>query len=290
MQCIAIAGVGLIGGSLGLALRKAGYTGEILGVSSPGTIEQAVAARAIDRGVSLEEAARVADVLYLSQPISGIIETLHRLKPLARADCLVTDAGSTKVEIVQAAAGLPRFLGGHPMAGKETRGVGSAEPDLFLGRTYVFTSERVDPENCNGEMAEAFVKWMSLCGAVPVFLSPEEHDNLVAFTSHLPQMISTALGSTLADYITDSKKASVSGSGLRDMLRLAESSWNIWRDIVSTNRENLSHAIDVYIDKLTRMRENLQTSHPAEEFDRAAEFAKGLRREANEQKEGSTCE
>lgn len=291
MRCIAIAGVGLIGGSMGLALRKAGFDGEILGVSSPATIRQAVSAAAIDRGVSLEEAARVADVLYLAQPISGILETIRRLKPIARPDCLVTDAGSTKSAIVAAAAGLPLFLGGHPMAGKESRGVSSADADLFHGKTYVLTPGPEGRDEAHRELTHTFVKWISLCGAVPVFFSPAEHDRLVAFTSHVPQLMSTALGSVLAAHVTESRDLSVSGSGLRDMLRLASSSWDIWRDILVTNKENIEHALNVYIDKLTEMRENLQTSQQGEEFLRAAEFAKELRRWANENREGSrTCE
>src|SRR5580700_5367762 len=144
MKSAAIIGVGLIGGSFGLALRKAGFEGPILGVSSARSIEQAVERGAIDRGVSLEEAAGVCDLLFLSQPISGILETLRKLDPLVRPDALVTDAGSTKQIIVEEAKrSLHRcvFVGGHPMAGKAVRGVAEADADLFRDRPWILTSE-----------------------------------------------------------------------------------------------------------------------------------------------------
>ena len=276
MNRIAIVGVGLIGGSVGLALRqRAKFSGEILGVSSERTISEAVRVGAIDRGVTLEEAATTADVLYLAQPISGIICTLEHLCGIIRPGCLVTDAGSTKARIMDAARGLPLFLGGHPMAGKESRGVSSADPDLFEGKTYVFTPRTGDDTDPPGE---EFVRWMSLCGAVPVFLSAEEHDRIVAFTSHLPQLCSTALASTVGSQVAEEKHLNVSGAGLKDATRLALSSWEIWRDIIATNCENIDHALSVYIDKLTEMRENLQTQHTGGEFDFAANVAGKVRR------------
>jgi prephenate dehydrogenase len=160
MQTFAIAGVGLIGGSMGLALRKAGFQGEILGISSAPTIEEAVRRGAVDRGVSLEEAAATADVLYLAQPVSAIMDTLDRLVPLARPACLVTDAGSTKSEIGRRAAAIPLVLGGHPMAGKESRGIAAADADLFRGRTYVLTPR--SHEDLARPEVDTFVRWLSL--------------------------------------------------------------------------------------------------------------------------------
>ncbi len=147
MESVAIFGVGLIGGSFGLALKKAGFGGEILGVSSEASIHAALERGAIDRGSALEEAARRADLLYLAQPIGRILDTLRHLDPLVRADALVTDAGSTKHAIVTGARKLLhgcQFLGGHPLAGKEKRGVEQAEADLFRGRTYVLTPASPD--------------------------------------------------------------------------------------------------------------------------------------------------
>lgn len=276
MNTIAIAGVGLIGGSLGLALRKAGFTGTILGISSPKTIEAAIEKGAIDRGVTLEEAARVSDVLYLAQPISIILENIDRLVPMVRPDCLVTDAGSTKVQITERARRLPLFLGGHPMAGKEATGVGAAEADLFRGRPYVLTPyEGVIPDS---PAVGGFLHWLKLCGAVSVFLSPSEHDSTVAWTSHLPQFASTALACTLHQELSPDQLVNVSGPGLRDLTRLALSSWSIWEDIVETNTVFIQHVLSVYIDTLTEMRDNLQTQRTGEDFSIAAEVALKIRR------------
>jgi prephenate dehydrogenase len=285
MQTFAIAGVGLIGGSMGLALRKAGFQGQILGVSSSGTIEQAVRRGAIDRGVTMEEAAATADVLYLAQPVSAIVDTLDRLATLLRPGCLVTDAGSTKEEIVRRAGRIPLFLGGHPMAGKESRGVAAADAALFRGRTYVLTPRA--PEDLARPEVDTFVKWLSLCGAVTVFLNAVEHDRIVAFTSHLPQFASTALALTIGSQITDSAQLTVSGPGLRDTTRLALSPWDIWRDIVRTNSKFIEHALNVYIDKLIELRDNLPTQRTGEQFTLAGGVASKLRwLGENEREEG----
>jgi prephenate dehydrogenase len=279
MRSIAIAGVGLIGGSLGLALRKAGFSGPILGVSSPRTLEQAVGRGAIDRGVTLSEAADEADVIYLAQPISVIFDTLRTLAPMLRRDCLVTDAGSTKQQIVALAVELgygDRFLGGHPMAGKEVSGVAAADADLFRGRHYVFTpcstADSLPP------LASDFVSWGSLFGAIPVMLDPAEHDRIVAYTSHLPQLLSTALASVIGIEFPVEQQLTISGPALRDLTRLGLSSWPIWQDIVGTNTRFISHALQVYIDKLTEMRENLQTQGLGDDFVRASETARKIRR------------
>jgi prephenate dehydrogenase len=276
MQTVAIVGVGLIGGSFGLALRKAGFDGEVLGVSSRDTIAEAVRLGAIDRGVRLEEAAERADLIYLAQPISGILRTLGQLKGRVGSDCLVTDVGSTKVEIVRAAAAIPRFAGGHPLAGKEARGVAAADAALFRHRTYVLTlTEQAEREH---HRFVDFVKWISLCGAVPLFLNPEDHDRIVAFTSHLPQLASTVLAAAVGTQLHEDSELNICGPGLRDATRLALSPWEVWRDILATNSNFITHALTVYIDKLTEMRENLQTQHPGEMFSYAAKIAGRVRR------------
>src|SRR5579862_7381754 len=175
MKSVGIVGVGLIGGSFGLALRKAGFEGAILGVSSPRSIGEAVGRGAIDRGAALEEAAGACDLLFLSQPISGILETLRKLDPLVRPETLVTDAGSTKKAIVdEARRSLRRcaFLGGHPMAGKELRGAAAADADLFRGRTWVLTEDLDHP------VARVFRRWLVLFGARELMLDAATHDRL----------------------------------------------------------------------------------------------------------------
>jgi prephenate dehydrogenase len=266
MKSAAIIGVGLIGGSFGLALRKAGFEGPILGVSSSRSIEQAVERGAIDRGATLEEAAGVSDLLFLSQPISGILETLRKLDPLVKPDTLVTDAGSTKQAIVDEAKRCLRrcaFLGGHPMAGRELRGVAAADADLFRGRPWVLTSDIDHP----------FRKWVAAFGAYETILSPARHDRLVAWSSHLPQLASTALASLIGD--REPEAATVAGPGLLGTTRLARSSFDLWRDILDTNASEVLVALDAYIEKLTVLRRDFEG-----EFRKGGEFARSLREPA----------
>lgn len=264
MRSVAIIGVGLIGGSFGLALRKAEFPGEIVGVSSPGTIEKAVNRNAIDRGATLEEAASTCDLIFLSQPISGILETLRKLDPLVQPDALVTDAGSTKKAIVEEARrSLHRctFVGGHPMAGKELRGVGEADGELFRGRPWILTSDIDHP----------FRNWVAAFGAREIILDAAHHDHLVAWGSHLPQLASTALAAVLHDLAPDT--ASIAGPGLTGATRLAMGSFDLWRDILATNEIEIAAALDAYIEKLRALRSNYE-----KEFAKAGKFARSLRR------------
>jgi prephenate dehydrogenase len=280
MQTVAIAGVGLIGGSFAQALRAAGFDGHILGVSSPATIEQACKLGVIDRGASLEEAVQTADLLYLAQPISQILSTIDQIGEMdTRRDLLITDAGSTKQAIVARAQQKIRgaqFVGGHPMAGKESRGVGSAEPELFRGRTYVLTPR--SPGDLSTGPARIFVDWIARIGAVLVTMSPGEHDVTVSFTSHLPQLLSTTLACTLSDALAASQDVSVSGPGLSDTTRLALSEWDIWRDILTTNAKNIEKALGMYIDKLSEIRQNLTDPSIQDKFRMGADTARRFRR------------
>ncbi|HYP07391.1 MAG TPA: prephenate dehydrogenase/arogenate dehydrogenase family protein [Bryobacteraceae bacterium] len=278
MESVAIIGVGLIGGSMGLALRAAGFNGRIVGVSSPGTIEQAVALGAIDAGVTLEQAAGECDLLYLAQPISAILKTLDHLGTITRKDALITDAGSTKVKIVGQARRViqqSQFLGGHPMAGKESRGVGAASADLFRGRPYVLTP--LEAQHLRTPAAGVFIEWLKRCGTNIVTVTPEQHDRAVAFISHLPQMASTALAACLSTPTDDVDALELAGPGITDMSRLALSSYEIWQDILATNSENIEHALSVYIDKLTEVRDNLQTLSLGPVFASAARVASRIR-------------
>ena len=274
MNTVAIFGVGLIGGSFGLALRDAGFTGEILGVSSPNTIAKAKEVRAIDDGVTAEEACKRADLIYLSQPIGRIMDTLRHLRP--RPDALITDAGSTKNQIVQTAHQFLKtghFLGGHPMAGKETRGVESADARLFSGRPYVLTP--ADPSELDDPRIHDFTVWIDRIGAVRLVLGAEEHDYLVAYSSHLPQLASTALAAMISESAPDA--VTVAGPGLIDATRLALSSYDLWRDILATNPDAIEEAINAIIGKLEHLRDNLRSRQMEEEFQRAGALAAQLR-------------
>ena len=279
MNHLAIVGTGLIGSSFGLAVRKAGFDGPIAGVSSPRAIADALASGAIDRSATLAEAAAEADLIFLAQPIGRILDTIRRLDPLVRPDALVTDAGSTKCAIADLGLQQIRrcqFLGGHPMAGKEQRGAAASEADLFQGATWVLTPE--DPGDLSTAAAKDLVHWIKRIGAHPVVLDPEEHDRVVALTSHLAQLASTALASTVAERLAPPERLLVAGPGLADMTRLALSSYDLWRDILATNSEAIERALAAYIQKLEHVRENLRTRQLQEEFAHASDLAGRLRR------------
>ena len=277
MQTVAIIGVGLIGGSFGLALKKAGFTGTIVGASSEATLRAALERGAIDEAAPLADAARGADLIYLAQAIGRILDILHHVDGFVNRGTLITDAGSTKSAIVSAARKHIRrgaFLGGHPMAGKEKRGVAEADADLFRGRTYVLTPH--DPAVLGTPAAAEFLEWLTRIGALPVILSAEEHDRIVAFTSHLAQLASTALAATVAEQAGD--HLAVAGPGLADTTRLALSSFEVWRDILATNSPSIEQALTAYIIKLEHLRDNLRTREIESEFEIASALAATLRK------------
>ncbi len=238
MDTVAIAGVGLLGGSLAMALRRAGFEGTILGASrTPKALPTE-----FTRSVTLEEAAPVSDVLVLCAPVLAVISDLERLDAMVRPGTLITDVGSTKRRIMEAARAHIRkavFLGGHPMAGKQVGGVENAAVDLFDERTW-FLVRTVDPDP---PAAREFVEWIARIGAVPHYIDEIAHDRSVAFTSHLPQLMSTALAATLAASLGSDDARARSGKGLRDMLRLAQSDFGMWRDILETNADFIGEAL-----------------------------------------------
>jgi prephenate dehydrogenase len=280
MNTVVIVGTGLIGASFGLALRQAGFSGAILGVSSERAVADAITAGAIDRGLPLADAIPQADLVFLSQAIGRILDTIRLLDPLVRPAALITDAGSTKTEIVDAARQHIRraqFLGGHPLAGKEQRGAGAADGRLFDGRTWVLTPD--EPGELQTPPAAEFRGWLGKMGARLVVLDSDRHDRLVALTSHLAQLASTALASTVADAVTGGQELRVAGPGLSDMTRLALSSYELWRDILATNSEHIDRALELYIQKLEDIRENLRTRQLQKEFENGSELAARLRRQ-----------
>ena len=279
MNSVAIVGTGLIGASFGLALRQAGFIGPILGVSSERALADAVAVGAIDRGVTLAEGAGQADLVFLSQSIGRILDTLRHLDPLLRPGALVTDAGSTKNEIVDHARQFIRrgqFLGGHPMAGKELRGAAAAEAGLFQGCTWVLTPD--EPAELETPAARAFLDWLDRIGARLVALDCDEHDRVVAFTSHLAQLASTALASSVGENLSEERHLRVAGPGLRGMTRLALSSYDLWRDILTTNTEHIDRALSRYVQKMEYIRDNLRTRQLQNEFARGHDLAARLRK------------
>jgi prephenate dehydrogenase len=277
---ITICGVGLIGGSLGLALKKAGFTGRVVGHGRPGTLEKAQALGAIDAGyASLAEAVMEADVVYLSTPILMIIELMEKLPAVIKPGALVTDAGSTKGIICERGEvlfpGRPGFIGGHPMAGKETTGVESADPDLFQGARYALTPysrHHLDPP-----VAREFVGWLDRIGARVLILDADVHDEIVTWTSHLPQLVSTALAVAVMENVRVPEDLELSAGGLRDATRLAESSYRVWRDICLTNTENLDRALTAFVQVLEHLRDNLRSRDMERLFEQGNDLRQRLK-------------
>jgi prephenate dehydrogenase len=211
----------------------------------------------------------------LSQPVDRILETIPRLAPALHPGTLVTDAGSTKRRIVECALiHLPAgaFLGGHPIAGKEQRGADAADAGLFGNRPYVLTPSGTD--NCQ---AEAFREALHSFGAIVMEMSPAQHDSTVALSSHLPQLIATALAATL--YREDDPQLThIFGPGLLDMTRLALSSPELWRSILATNKDQVSEALDAYAKVLCELKDSLGEREMANTFEQASVFARTIRK------------
>lgn len=280
---VTILGTGLIGGSFGLALRK--YTTDICisGWDRTEIVSDAHARGAIDAPFygEIGPAVKNADLIYIALPIAATIDLLPEIAGHASAHALVTDACSTKVRIGEAAEQAfppgtgPLFLGGHPMAGKELSGIAHADADLFRGNTYALIGKSGAQED---PRISAFVKILEKIGARALWLGAPQHDYAVGLASHLPQLAAVALAGFLYDRLDENGlPITLAGPGLRDSLRLAGSSYGTWRDIVLTNQEVLSAALDLFARRLDDLRERLASRDLEADFDAANELYKLLR-------------
>ena len=258
----AIVGLGLLGGSWGLALKKAGFTGRIVGYARRAeTRAQALLEGAVDEGFAeVTEAVQGADLVILATPVAVIFDHLERLKPHLSPRALVTDVGSTKRRICERAAELyvqrPLFLGGHPMAGKERSGLENADARLFENARYVLTP--IKPEHLDDERVQSFRALVVAIGARPLTSDPSTHDLAVAYLSHLPQLLSSGLASLIEEkHAAEDLSLEVAASGFRDVTRLADSPYSVWRDICLTNTENIQMALDALIQKLEFIKDHL---------------------------------
>ena len=288
IQRVTILGTGLIGGSFALALRK--YTADIriAGWDRLETLREARALQVIDDAHhgDLAPALRGADVIYIALPIGATLDLLPDIARHAPGHALVTDACSTKLRILQSAAdhfsGTPLFLGGHPMAGKEVSGVAHADADLFRGNAYALVADATgnsgSADSPRDPRVSAFLKILEKIGARPFWLGAEQHDEAVGLASHLPQLAAVALGSFLYDRLDENGlPIMLAGPGLRDSLRLAGSPYSTWRDIILTNKEMLSAALDLFARRLDELRDKLGSRELEADFDAANELYKLLR-------------
>src|SRR3974390_1263437 len=283
IQRVSILGTGLIGASFARALRKYTPDMQIVGWDKPEVILEARKQGIIDEGFfeSLEPAIRRADLIYVALPIGATLDLLPELAQHAPPHALVTDACSTKMRIFQAASELfveevgPIFLAGHPMAGRELAGLASADADLFQHATYALVGTAGDQHD---PPVVGFVKILEKIGARPLWIGAQQHDYGVGLASHLPQLAVVALASFLYDRLDEKGlPITLAGPGLRDTLRLAGSPYGMWRDIVLTNREVLSAALDLLARRIDDVKERLGSRDLEADFEAANELYKLLR-------------
>jgi prephenate dehydrogenase len=263
---IVIFGVGLIGGSFSLALRKANSVHEVVGFGrSASTLEQAKQLGIIDRlGVDVAREVCDADLVLLATPVAQMAELFARIAPHLGAHTLVTDGGSTKGDVVAAARAnlgnkIAQFIPAHPIAGAEKSGAAAALANLYQGKKVVLTPL---PENSKQAVARVRKAW-ELCGAVVSELTPQEHDEVFAAVSHLPHLLSFALVHDLSQRDNRDQLLSFAASGFRDFTRIAASSPEMWRDISLANRDALMREVKQYADELYVIHQALENNDAA---------------------------
>ncbi len=282
IERISIVGTGLLGASTGLALRAHGFAGEIVGWDrDAAALETALRMGALT-SVAQEplSAAKEADLILLAGPVLAIVDWIGRLADVLSPHQLLTDVGSTKQQIVEAAAqhynrrGRAAFLPGHPMAGKEVSGAEYADADLFRGAVWLFTpTASFAPEPRAAAVATEFRALVEGFGCRTLEMDAGRHDELLAWVSHLPQFLATALSALLEDeFGGDPELRAIGGRALREMTRLGSSPYSMWRDVALSNTEHVERALHALEQRLTHLRENLRTPGLREEFERANQF------------------
>jgi prephenate dehydrogenase len=282
MKRVLIVGTGLIGASVGLALKANRFEGLVTGWDASAVeLETARERGAIDRALTSREAVMEtdADVTVLATPVMPILDWMQRLAPVLKETQLLTDVGSTKGEIAALASelfnqpGCARFLPGHPMAGKESGGAALAEADLFCGATWLFCGGAGGATGLEAEWRG----WVSRFGAVVRELDPVRHDEVCAWVSHLPQMVATAMSAMLEDQFAGDAEGmaavqAIGGRALREMTRLGASPYSMWRDVAMTNTGAIAATLSALEQRLAHVRENLRTPELRDEFARANKF------------------
>jgi prephenate dehydrogenase len=282
IERIFIVGTGLLGASTGLALQAHGFAGEVIGWDRDPAMLQTALRRGALTSVAQDplRAAKQADLILLAGPVLAIIEWMGRLAPVLGPHQLVTDVGSTKQQITQAAAehynrpGRAGFLPGHPMAGKEVSGAEHAEAGLFRDAVWLFT--RIDPFAPAPTAAAAAAEFRRLVegfGCRTLDMDAARHDELLAWVSHLPQFLATALSALFQDeFGADADLRAIGGRAMREMTRLGSSPYSMWRDVALSNTEHVEHALLALEQRIAHMREILSTPALSDEFERANQF------------------
>jgi prephenate dehydrogenase len=282
---IGIVGLGLIGGSIALKARELWPTSLVIAVDNKDVLETAMRLHAIDVAAEDLIVLAEADVVILAAPVKQNLALLAELDEHVRQPAVVTDTGSTKREIVAAAAGLPprfTFIGGHPLAGAAQGGLDHARPDLFAGRPWLLTPTTTASDGARAfqasESLDTLTAFIQALGAEPRIVSADSHDRMLAFLSHLPQLTASALMQVVGEAVGHDGLA-LAGRGLADTTRLASSPADIWRDIAATNADEIGPALDAMIGVLQELRTDLRNGDRLEEiFTEAARWRGALKR------------
>jgi prephenate dehydrogenase len=279
---ISILGTGLLGTSVGLALRGAGFRGSIVGWNRGAEQgNEALRMGAVDSlAVDGLDAARASQVTVIAVPIFATLDWMEKLAPVLGPNQLVTDVGSTKRVISETAARLyntperAAFLPGHPMAGKERGGAALGDANLFRGAVWLFTDDQNVLRSPQGaQLVRDWRELVSAMGSKTLDLDPARHDELVAWVSHLPQFTATALSALLEEEVGDAPELKdVGGRALREMTRLGSSPFSMWRDIAHTNTEAVERTLLALEQRLAQLRENLRSPELRNQFEQANKF------------------
>jgi prephenate dehydrogenase len=269
---VAILGTGLIGSSVGLAMKAARPTAQIVGYDASGdNLRRAQSVKAIDRRGSLRDALADADLVIVATPVGAMKGLFEEIAPLLPVHALVMDTGSTKAQVLEWARQLlpdgVRFVGGHPMAGKTESGPDAADAKLFDGAVWCLVPSATAPRDAIDEA----VKLVESFGAAAYFLDADEHDGLVASVSHLPYLMSVGLIGHLGRERSWRETASLAAGGFAYATHLTDSDPQMFADIVRTNRDNIVRRLDLYVDELLALRAAIADDDPAlkERFDKA---------------------
>ena len=279
---IAIVGLGLIGGSIALAVRERWSSVLITAVDRAPVLAHASSSGAIDRAANTVADIGPVDLIILAAPVRQNVQLLAQVMPRLSGGAIVTDVGGTKRDIVSAAAGLPSgttsFVGGHPIGGAERGGFGFARPDLFRGKPWIFTPTRgggsFDPPVASGPPAalDKLFDFVRGLGARPATMNAEDHDRVMAYVSHLPQLTASVLMDVVGQAAANDGLR-FAGRGLTDSTRLASSPASVWRDICAANADDIGPALDALIARLSELRADLQNGRIVDEiFDAAARW------------------
>jgi prephenate dehydrogenase len=270
-QRIAIVGLGLIGGSIAFAARKAWPSVHVVGIDRRAIVDEAIARRAIHDAGSGPADVQGADLVVLAAPVKTNVELLREVAPHVTPAAIVTDVGGTKRAIVEAAGvfgDAMTFVGGHPLGGGARGGFEFATAGVFARRPWIFTPDQSTPANATSRLF-AFARGL---GASPSTMPADEHDRLLAFLSHLPQLAVSALMQVVGSAAAE-KGLTLAGQGLVDSTRLASSPASVWRDICSTNADAVGAALDLLIARLTELRSGLERGEAIDAiFDEAARW------------------